>query len=173
MPRRQERPRLVQPAAEEPIALTVRKRWIPLTRVKRRHAPDARDTQPDPPRLRPLLPLTTRTQPWERWPDLVRVSAGSDHNFFAGFTRSVGESGLFVATYRAVSLGEVMLIRFTLPGAPEGIGAVCEARWVREFSDRTIDVVPGAGFQFTRIDAEAMAAVLRFMDHREPIFWEG
>lgn len=171
--------------SKEPILLTNRK--VPLRRTARtthpRFAPlKAQHGQAQPAAARPSVagsqpriasPQWSPGHTYPRWHNLVQITYRSDHNFYCGFFREVGSAGLFVATYTAVPLGEVMLVSFSLPGQERAVGALCETRWIREFTARTFDMPPGVGFGFLRISAEALAAVGRFMDVREPVFWEG
>lgn len=133
--------------------------------------PQARQTEPLAPAPAELRDVAPEDCP--RWPDLVRIGLHSEHNFFCGFSRGLESSGIFVATYTAVPLGEVMLVNFVVPGRVAAADAMCEVRWIREHSDRTAEVTPGVGFGFVRVDADVLQAVSHFMNIREPIFWEG
>jgi len=63
-------------------------------------------------------------------------------------------------------------LNFTLPNGMTvaGHGVV---RWVREFNDRTPDVFPGIGIEFTDMPEEHRAAIHAFTVQREPLFWTG
>jgi hypothetical protein len=163
---------------KQPLLLTQRKSRAPrnvMAPARTRHVPElpleaaprARRTGAAPEQRR-VLPSEACT----RWPDLIRIGLHSEHNFFCGFSRELESSGIFVATYTAVPLGEVMVVNFVVPGRVGAADAVCEARWIREHSDRTADVTPGVGFGFVRIDDDVLRAVSHFMSIREPIFWE-
>jgi hypothetical protein len=61
-------------------------------------------------------------------------------------------------------------LHFTLPGGKR-IDAKGVVRWTREVNDRTPDIFPGVGVQFTDLPAEAATAIRSFVSEREPLFF--
>jgi Tfp pilus assembly protein PilZ len=75
------------------------------------------------------------------------VSLGSDTHYFTVQARDLSCGGLFVETYRALSLGEELSVEFELPaGRVVTRGVVC---WVREAQhDGGSASSPGYGIAF-------------------------
>ncbi len=99
------------------------------------------------------------------------VSLGSDHNFYAGFVENISAGGVFVATHVLKPVGEHLELTIHLPDREEPLHAVGEVRWVREYSEAS-DVPPGMGVRFVQLPAGAQAAIERFLEHREPLFFD-
>ena len=96
----------------------------------------------------------------------------SDTNFFTGFTEDISTGGLFVATFDARPLGDELTLSFTLPNG-HLVTVAGIVRWVREYNETTPDVEPGMGVQFRQLDPEDEAQINRFLEQREPMFFEG
>ncbi|WP_324948502.1 TIGR02266 family protein [Archangium sp.] len=104
----------------------------------------------------------------------VRVQASidmrSDSNFFTGFTTNISEGGIFVATVQTVPRGTTVDLDFTLPGGrPMKVSGV--VRWTREVNDKTPELMPGLGVQFTHLPPEVASAISDFVATREPMFF--
>ncbi|HLL55877.1 MAG TPA: TIGR02266 family protein, partial [Myxococcaceae bacterium] len=98
------------------------------------------------------------------------VDMESESNFFQGFSTNLSEGGLFVATVQMLPRGTPVDLHFTLPGGKR-IDAKGVVRWTREVNDRTPDIFPGVGVQFTDLPTEAAAAIRSFVSEREPLFF--
>lgn len=105
-----------------------------------------------------------------RVPMQCQVDFHSDDNFYSGFSSNLSDGGLFVATVNLQRLGTEVDVNFTLPTG-EHIQAKGVVRWVREVNDRIPDAFPGMGVQFTDLAEEAQAAIHRFLQQREPMFY--
>jgi uncharacterized protein (TIGR02266 family) len=104
----------------------------------------------------------------------VRMQASidlrSDSNFFTGFTTNISEGGIFVATVQRVPRGTTVDLDFTLPGGrPMKVTGV--VRWTREVNDKTPELMPGLGVQFTHLPPEVASAISDFVATREPMFF--
>lgn len=98
----------------------------------------------------------------------VRVTLESEHNFILGRSENISEGGLFVATSEVRPLGSTAAIEVWLPGEAKPIAATGEVRWVRPGGA----LAAGIGFRFVDLGDEGMAAIRRFVEEREPMFWE-
>lgn len=98
------------------------------------------------------------------------VDLSSDNNFFTGFSSNISDGGLFVATVNLQPIGTEIDVTFSLPSG-EKIVAHGQVRWVRVVDDKHPDSFPGLGIQFTRLDAQAQAAIDDFVASREPMFY--
>lgn len=99
------------------------------------------------------------------------ITLVSEDNFYQGFSENISEGGLFVVTYQPHRVGDVITVRFTLPGVERTLEARAEVRWVREGApDR--DVAPGLGVRFVELADDDRACIERFVRHREPMFYE-
>ena len=101
----------------------------------------------------------------------VQVDFESDHNFFTGFSSDISEGGLFVATVNLQPLGSPVEVAFALPTG-EQVVAKGRVRWLREASVSDNSFQPGMGIQFEVLPDEARDAVLRFIQQRDPIFYD-
>jgi uncharacterized protein (TIGR02266 family) len=99
------------------------------------------------------------------------VSLGSDHNFYAGFAENLSAGGVFIATHVVKPVGERIEISIRLPDREAPIEAVGEVRWTREFSE-TSNVPPGLGVRFVELKDGALEAIAKFLQAREPLFWD-
>jgi uncharacterized protein (TIGR02266 family) len=99
------------------------------------------------------------------------VSLASEHNFYAGFAENLSAGGVFVATHKMLPVGEVVMLSIRLPGYARPIEGAGEVRWVREYSERS-NVPPGLGLRFVDIAPGGAAAIERFLENREPLFFD-
>ena len=100
----------------------------------------------------------------------VAVDLESDHNFFSGTTSNIGIGGLFIATSELRNVGELMTVRFTLPGDECPLTADVVVRWRREDrSPRKRGEATGMGVQFLGLPADVLTSITRFVQNREPI----
>ncbi len=99
------------------------------------------------------------------------VSLESKDNFYAGFARNLSSGGLFIATFDLQPVGTELDVRFSLPSGQQ-IEARAGVRWVRELpDDADVSIWPGMGVEFQGLTEEAQAAINRFMNLREPMFF--
>lgn len=103
------------------------------------------------------------------------VTFESDHNFYTGFTENLSEGGVFIAGYAVSSqlraVGERIQIRFTLPGVEKPIIAVAELRWHRQYNPVS-DTPPGVGLRFIELSDEDRRFIERFVNARQPLFYD-
>ncbi|RKG57235.1 TIGR02266 family protein [Corallococcus sp. AB011P] len=98
------------------------------------------------------------------------IDTRSDSNFFTGFSMDISEGGIFIATVEAVPRGTPVELDFTLPGGrPLTVNGV--VRWARDGNDRTPDLMPGVGVQFTTLPPEVANAISSFVTTRDPMFY--
>lgn len=98
----------------------------------------------------------------------VRVTLESEHNFIMGRSENISEGGLFVATGEVRPIGSTAAIEVWLPGESSPIAATGEVRWVRPGGASA----PGIGFCFVDLPDDGLAKIRRFVEAREPMFWE-
>ncbi|RKG77228.1 TIGR02266 family protein, partial [Corallococcus terminator] len=98
------------------------------------------------------------------------IDMRSDSNFFTGFSMDISEGGIFIATVDAVPRGTSVDLDFTLPGGrPLTVNGV--VRWARDGNDRTPELMPGVGVQFTSLPPEVAHAISSFVATRDPMFY--
>jgi uncharacterized protein (TIGR02266 family) len=102
----------------------------------------------------------------------VEVGMETDHNFYTGLTQDISSGGLFVATGIAYSVGDLMTIRFTLPGRKEPIVAEAEVRWVRDSRFMRTDSPEGIGLRFVSLTPEATTSIAAFLERRDSLFYD-
>lgn len=100
------------------------------------------------------------------------VTAHSENNFYQGLSENLSDGGLFFETYASHKIGDLLDVRFTLPGSDEPIEAGVEVRWLRPHNPLS-DTPAGVGVRFVRIDPAARAQIERFTRKRNPLFYEG
>ncbi|MGC4090294.1 MAG: TIGR02266 family protein [Polyangiaceae bacterium] len=98
------------------------------------------------------------------------VSLGSDHNFYSGFAENLSVGGVFVATHQVRPVGEKVEVSIHLPDGTE-VRATGEVRWTRLFNAES-DMPPGMGLRFTELNTGADKAIERFLQQREPLFYD-
>lgn len=170
------------PPEPEPVLLTRVNAQAPVPRAEP-SGPQVRQTTPMPapvalwnlpggtPKPAPLPPTGAELRSHARARFKVRVDFESDHNFYTGFSADISEGGLFVATLNLQPRGSAVEVAFSLPTG-EQVVARGHVRWVRESSDRDPGVHAGMGIQFDGLSTDAREAVHRFIDDRDPIFFE-
>ena len=106
-----------------------------------------------------------------RVPVHTAVTFSSESNFYVGFSEDMSAGGCFVATIETLPHGSEIELTIQFP---DGHCAVVHGivRWQREYNERTPDVYPGMGIQFTDIDTNAIERVRAFVSEREALFYE-
>jgi uncharacterized protein (TIGR02266 family) len=116
------------------------------------------------PEPRPLGARTSRVRMQ------TMIDLRSDSNFFTGFSTNISEGGVFVATVQTVPRGTTVDVDFTLPGGrPMKVTGV--VRWTREVNDKTPELMPGLGVQFSNLPPEVAGSISDFVATREPLFF--
>jgi uncharacterized protein (TIGR02266 family) len=100
----------------------------------------------------------------------LTVSLGSAHNFYQGLAENLSEGGLFIATHRPRPVGELLEFTVNLPDG-EPIHGTGQVRWVRDYHEDS-EAAPGMGLRFVTLDERDLARIRRFLDHREPLFFD-
>lgn len=107
----------------------------------------------------PTTPWHPRGRPALR----VEVNAASESQFFAGLTGDVLAGGVFVQTYRALSIGQRVEMVLVLPeGEVEACGVV---QWRRDAGTN-----PGFGVAFEPLAPSAQARITEFCRSRPPLY---
>jgi len=99
------------------------------------------------------------------------VTLASQHNFYGGFAENLSAGGIFVATHKMLPVGEVLMLSIRLPGRTRPVEGAGEVRWVREYSERS-NVPPGLGLRFVEIELGGIEAIERFLENRDPLFFD-
>lgn len=123
-------------------------------------------TTQEPPHLQPH-----EQRQWPRVDVEAEVTFASEDNFYQGFSENVSEGGLFLVTYQPHRIGDVITVRFTLPGVERLLEARAEVRWQRQ-GDPDRGVAPGLGVRFVTLTDEDRAVIERFVRKREPLFFD-
>ncbi|MBK8482571.1 MAG: TIGR02266 family protein [Proteobacteria bacterium] len=111
---------------------------------------------------------------YPRFPLRVEITYASEHNFFSGMLQNVGGGGLFIATRDLLPLGARVDVEFSIPGRQATCLASCEVAWLRDPGAVHAGAggSAGMGLRFVELDSGVGEAVQRFIQHREPIFFE-
>lgn len=105
-----------------------------------------------------------------RVPLSAEVTLESDHNFYAGITDNVSEGGIFVALDPQPAVGTEVDLELKLGEETYKIHG--EVRWVRTERIASEGMPAGCGVKWIEISAEALAAIRRFTEARETLFYE-
>jgi uncharacterized protein (TIGR02266 family) len=76
---------------------------------------------------------------------------------YTGLAKNIGTGGVFVATVRALDVGDVVTVTLKVKGDAGPIEALAEVRWCRPFVELN-DLPAGVGLRF--IDTPLRAAML-------------
>ncbi len=106
----------------------------------------------------------------ERVPLEIEVDMESEHNFYAGITDNISQGGVFIATHVPPPLGSVVEMRLTVPGCEHPFSIRGAVRWIRDVSHASNDAPPGCGIQWLEMSRDALAAIQRFVTHRDTLF---
>ncbi len=83
-----------------------------------------------------------------------------------GVARNIGAGGLFVATLRAVPVGDRVVVRATIPGDSAPVEFLAEVRWSRAFQELD-DRPAGLGLRF--VDTPVRAPLFTTRGRRSPV----
>ena len=108
----------------------------------------------------------------ERFDLEVKVDLESDSNFYTGLTQNISAGGLFIATHALKKIGDRITLKFTLPGNAESVTVETEVRWIRENTALMRAEGTGMGVRFINLSAEASAAINKFLQDRESLFYD-
>ena len=108
----------------------------------------------------------------ERFDLEIKVDLESDHNFYTGLTQNISAGGLFIATHALKKIGDRITLKFTLPGNAESVTVETEVRWIRENTALMRAEGTGMGVRFINLSAEASAAINKFLQDRESLFYD-
>ena len=76
---------------------------------------------------------------------------------YTGLAKNIGPGGVFVATVRALGVGDRVVVTLKMKGDAGPIEALAEVRWCRPFVERN-DLPAGVGLRF--VDTPLRAAIL-------------
>ena len=107
----------------------------------------------------------------ERFAVDLQVSVLSEHNFYAGLAENISAGGLFIATHQLQKVGSRIELNVRMPDSDAVFHIVGEVRWVRVYNEHS-DTSPGFGVRFSELPPGAAAAIDRFLDKREPLFFD-
>jgi uncharacterized protein (TIGR02266 family) len=109
----------------------------------------------------------------ERFDLEVKVDLESDHNFYTGLTQNISAGGLFIATHHMRRIGDLITLKFTLPGSDKVISVDTEVRWLRENSAlQRVEGATGMGVRFINLSPEASAAITAFLESRDSLYYD-
>jgi uncharacterized protein (TIGR02266 family) len=93
---------------------------------------------------------------------------------------NISEGGIFIATAQVLEVGTAITVEFTIPTSPRPIRVSGEVRWVRTGSatsmfggpDDDYELAPGIGIQFQQLGRQDEEAIRKFIQTREPEFFD-
>jgi uncharacterized protein (TIGR02266 family) len=97
----------------------------------------------------------------------IDVSPDSESHFFVGLSGELSQGGIFVATYRDLTVGTVISIACHLHDEEHVLHGVVV--WQR---DAGVDSSPGIGVRFEEPSSPCRAAIERFCRLRAPLFYD-
>jgi len=107
----------------------------------------------------------------DRFDAEFEITAQSENNFYSGLSENISVGGLFFETYEEHRVGDVLTLRFTLPGTLTPIEAQGVVRWIRAPNPMS-DTPQGIGVQFTELAPDSRRVIERFTRKRDPLFYE-
>ena len=122
-------------------------------------------------RAESLAPDDCVRREFERFAVDLQVSVLSEHNFYAGLAENISAGGLFIATHQLQKVGSRIELSVRMPDNDDVFHIVGEVRWVRVYNEHS-DTSPGLGVRFAELPPGAAAAIDRFLDKREPLFFD-
>lgn len=99
----------------------------------------------------------------------VELHLASESHFFSGLSGDISEGGVFVSTYRALAMGSLVDLEFSLPGTDQPIHVRGEVRWHR---DAAPDFPPGVGIAFDELSEDDRKVIHRFCTMRPPLYYD-
>jgi uncharacterized protein (TIGR02266 family) len=121
----------------------------------------------------PPIPGANYVRASERYDLEVKVDLESDHNFYTGLTQNISAGGLFIATHALRKIGDKITLKFTLPGSEQPVSVETEVRWIRENTAlMRAEGGTGMGVRFINLSADAQAAIDRFLQSRDSLFYD-
>jgi uncharacterized protein (TIGR02266 family) len=103
----------------------------------------------------------------------VNVDLESEHNFYTGLAQNISAGGVFIATHHLRRVGERISLKFSLPGSDRDLAVETEVRWIRGHSAPQRQGLPtGMGLRFVNLPANAAAAIQRFLEMRDSIYYD-
>src|SRR5512142_3495795 len=72
------------------------------------------------------------------------VTLNSEHNFYTGLVENISQGGVFIATHRQQSIGDIMDLSIRIPNSKAVIRGTGEVRWISDFSEQS-NTPPGVG----------------------------
>ena len=110
----------------------------------------------------------------ERFDLEVKVDLESDHNFYTGLTQNISSGGLFIATHHLRKIGDRITLKFTLPGF--GQDARGRDRGPLDPREQRAhergDGATGMGVRFINLSPEASAAIQKFVQSRDSLYYD-
>jgi uncharacterized protein (TIGR02266 family) len=99
----------------------------------------------------------------------VDIHFTSESHFFTGLSGDISEGGLFLSTYRPLSIGSEVEVEFSLPASDRTVVARGKVRWLREHSE---DHPRGVGISFEELSDEDRERIHAFCSRRPPLYYE-
>ncbi len=110
------------------------------------------------------LPVPGERRSEGRVPIETEVTLESDSQFFTGLTGNLSTGGVFVATYRQLTIGCGVLMTLTLPDGELRVKGT--VRWSRDTSS---GASPGVGVAFDELAPGDAARIAHFCQLRAPL----
>jgi uncharacterized protein (TIGR02266 family) len=106
-----------------------------------------------------------------RWELRAEVDLQSEDNLYTGLSNDVSAGGVFVTTNNPPPLGAEVQISIKLPdGSTLELTGI--TRWVRDLREASHGLPAGCGIEWHELPAEALQALMRFAEQREPLFYD-
>ncbi len=90
--------------------------------------------------------------------------------FWTGLARNVSNGGLFVNTFNLPPIGQIISVRFKLPGASEALMLQAQVVWTRDEKVAADPNHVGFGARFIELAVEAERALNAYLKKIETIF---
>ncbi len=115
-----------------------------------------------------LTPLGRRGD--ARYRVALEVGIASQHNFYGELAEDLSVGGVFVATHRALPVGERVEVAIDVPKCSYIVRGIGEVHWIRDYC-RDSDVPPGIGVKFLHLEEGGAETIQRFLRDRAPLIF--
>lgn len=103
----------------------------------------------------------------------IQVGVTSSHRLFVGLSSNISAGGLFIATEEDLHKGDMIDVRFSVPGSPHVFEKKATVQWTRPMdADAEHRTHVGAGVKLMDLSEEEQRILNAFLKVHDPIFFD-
>jgi len=103
----------------------------------------------------------------------IQVGIATDHRLFVGLVSNISAGGLFIATDEQLRKGDLVEVRFSIPGHNHVFDKQATVVWTRPLAEGSNQrTKAGAGVKFSDLTDEETKMLNGFLQIHEPIFFD-